>query len=83
LINEDDARQKRRGCTVWRCLHFSREYMVTHEPAHATTKQHTKNFWKTVKLIYPNYEAAKKLLTEHSCEDVTKLKNLSTGEGRL
>jgi predicted metal-dependent hydrolase len=41
------------------------KYMVTHELAHIATKQHTKKFWKTVKLIYPNYEAAKKLLTEH------------------
>jgi len=42
------------------------KYMVTHELAHIATKQHTRKFWKTVKLIYPNYEAAKKLLTEHS-----------------
>jgi len=41
-------------------------YMVTHELAHIATKQHTRKFWKTVKLIYPNYEVAKKLLTEHA-----------------
>jgi predicted metal-dependent hydrolase len=42
------------------------KYMVTHEFAHITTKQHTRKFWKTVKLIYPDYEAARNLLTEHS-----------------
>jgi len=42
------------------------KYVVTHELVHIATKQHTKKFWKTVKLIYPNYERAKKLLTERA-----------------
>jgi predicted metal-dependent hydrolase len=45
---------------------YALKYMITHELAHIGTKQHTEKFWKTVKLIDPDYETARKLLAECS-----------------
>lgn len=38
------------------------KYIVAHEIAHIGSKQHTRKFWKTIKIMYPEYEEAKKLL---------------------
>jgi predicted metal-dependent hydrolase len=38
-------------------------YIVAHEIAHITNKRHTKQFWKTVKLICPDYEESQKSLS--------------------
>jgi predicted metal-dependent hydrolase len=38
------------------------KYIVAHEIGHTASKKHTSKFWKTVKLIYPNYKKAQKLL---------------------
>lgn len=40
------------------------KYIIAHEIAHITVKTHTKRFWKTVELIYPNYQNARGLLKE-------------------
>lgn len=37
-------------------------YVVAHEMAHITNKRHTQRFWKTVKLICPDFQDAKKQL---------------------
>ena len=41
------------------------KYIITHEIAHTFTKRHTKQFWKIVETIYPNYEKGLKLLTKN------------------
>ena len=38
------------------------KYVIAHELAHVSNKGHTKRFWKTVELICPNYNDAKKQL---------------------
>jgi predicted metal-dependent hydrolase len=35
------------------------DYVVVHELAHLEHKNHSKTFWNTVKVMYPNYEKAK------------------------
>jgi len=35
------------------------DYVVVHELAHLEHKNHSKAFWDTVKVMYPNYEKAK------------------------
>lgn len=40
------------------------KYIVAHEMAHIANKRHTKKFWKTVKLICPNFREAQKQLTD-------------------
>ncbi|NHJ33598.1 MAG: M48 family metallopeptidase [Asgard group archaeon] len=37
-------------------------YIFAHEIAHVENKRHTRKFWKTVELIYPNFKEAKKQL---------------------
>lgn len=39
--------------------------MIAHEIAHNFTKRHTKNFWKAVKTIYPNYEEGEALFMKY------------------
>lgn len=39
-------------------------YIVAHEIAHIANKRHTRKFWKTVELIYPNFRQAQKQLTK-------------------
>lgn len=41
------------------------KYVVAHEIAHIFTKRHTKKFWETVKMIYPEYETGQKILIEY------------------
>ena len=38
------------------------KYIVAHEIGHTTSKRHTSKFWRTVKLIYPDYKKAQQLL---------------------
>ena len=38
------------------------KYIVAHEIGHTASKRHTKTFWKTVQLIYPDYKKAQQLL---------------------
>jgi hypothetical protein len=38
-------------------------YMVAHEIAHITNKRHTKKFWKTVKLICPDFKKSQEYLS--------------------
>lgn len=39
------------------------KYIIAHEIGHTASKRHTSKFWKTVKLIYPDYRAAQQLLS--------------------
>jgi predicted metal-dependent hydrolase len=39
------------------------KYIVAHEIGHTASKRHTSKFWKTVKLIYPDYMKAQQLLS--------------------
>lgn len=41
------------------------DYVVTHELAHLEHKNHSKSFWRSVKVMYPNYETAKRWLRQH------------------
>lgn len=41
------------------------KYIMAHEIAHITSKSHTRRFWKTVKLIYPDYKKAHELLAQY------------------
>lgn len=38
-------------------------YIVAHEMAHITNKRHTQRFWRTVKLICPNYQESQRFLS--------------------
>ena len=39
------------------------KYILAHELAHVANKRHTKKFWKTVELIYPDFLEARKQLS--------------------
>ena len=41
------------------------KYIIAHELAHIFNKRHTKKFWRTVEVIYPEYEVGLKLLREY------------------
>lgn len=40
------------------------DYVVVHELAHIEIRNHSKNFWRKVETLYPNYRACKKWLRE-------------------
>ena len=52
------------------------EYIIAHETAHITSKQHTKRFWKAVKLICPDYEKAQGLLKEFGQVTTVRVRDL-------
>jgi predicted metal-dependent hydrolase len=54
-------------------------YVIAHEIAHITSKRHTRRFWKTVELIYPDYVRAQELLTEYA-KSVTVLVSSSESQ---
>jgi len=41
------------------------KYIIAHEIAHIFVKRHTKRFWKTVELMYPNFREAENLLEKY------------------
>ena len=41
------------------------KYVIAHEIAHICVKRHTKRFWNTVKLIYPNYEEGLRIFKKY------------------
>jgi predicted metal-dependent hydrolase len=41
------------------------KYIIAHEMTHIFIKRHTKNFWRILKTIYPNFEIAQKLLLKY------------------
>lgn len=41
------------------------KYIIAHELAHTTSKQHTPKFWKTIELIHPNYAEGMEILNTH------------------
>lgn len=47
-------------------------YVIAHEIAHVASKRHTRRFWKTVGLIYPDYPKARENLAKYA-ESVTAL----------
>lgn len=69
--------QKRRwaSCTYkddilfnWRCIMAKEEafdYIVVHEMCHMVHKNHSKDFWKLVEQIMPDYKVRKAWLTEN------------------
>ena len=46
------------------------KYIVAHEVAHIFNKRRIKRFWKTVKMIYPNYELGQNLLLNFDINNV-------------
>jgi len=40
------------------------KYIVAHEIAHISSKNHTLGFWDTLKIICTNYNISKKLLAD-------------------
>jgi predicted metal-dependent hydrolase len=48
------------------------KYILAHELAHVANKRHTKKFWKTVELIYPDFLEARKQLSMFHVKHVIK-----------
>jgi predicted metal-dependent hydrolase len=57
----------------WRLIHFALpliEYVIAHELAHLREMNHSPRFWLTVQSIFPEFQAAKKALRDHSPESL-------------
>lgn len=62
------------SCTVdgrirlnWRLIHFALpmiDYVIAHELSHLREMNHSPRFWATVQSIFPEFEAAKRVLRE-------------------
>jgi predicted metal-dependent hydrolase len=55
----------------WRLIHFALpliEYVIAHELSHLREMNHSPRFWSTVQSIFPEFQAAKKALRDHSPE---------------
>jgi predicted metal-dependent hydrolase len=55
----------------WRLIHFALpliEYVIAHELAHLREMNHSPRFWSTVQSVFPEFQAAKKALRDHSPE---------------
>jgi len=55
----------------WRLIHFALptiDYVVAHELSHLREMNHSPRFWATVQSIFPEFEAAKKVLRESGPE---------------
>jgi predicted metal-dependent hydrolase len=51
----------------WRLIHFALpqiDYVIAHELAHLREMNHSPRFWATVQSIFPEFEAAKKVLRD-------------------
>jgi len=59
------------------------KYIVAHEIGHATSKRHTKTFWKTVALIYPEYKEAQQLLLRLSSVRLISASSIITALGNV
>lgn len=46
------------------------KYIVAHEIGHTASKRHTSKFWKTVRVIYPDYKKAQQLLNKSTNKQV-------------
>lgn len=44
------------------------DYVVVHEVAHITEKNHSKRFWLKVETIFPDYKIHRKWLKENKCQ---------------
>jgi predicted metal-dependent hydrolase len=56
----------------WRLIHFKLDvidYVVAHELAHLSEMNHSKEFWKTVESLFPEYEKARAELA-HYTDDI-------------
>ncbi len=42
------------------------DYVIIHELAHLVHHNHSRNFWNQVKMMYPDFKAAKQWLQENS-----------------
>lgn len=52
----------------WRLIHFALpliDYVVAHELSHLREMNHSPRFWATVQSVFPEFEAAKKVLREN------------------
>jgi hypothetical protein len=66
------------SCTVdgkirlnWRLIHFALpmiDYVIAHELSHLREMNHGPRFWATVQSIFPEFEAAKKVLRDSGPE---------------
>lgn len=55
----------------WRLIHFGLpqiDYVIAHELAHLREMNHSPRFWATVQSIFPEFEAAKRVLRESGPE---------------
>jgi hypothetical protein len=55
----------------WRLIHFALpqiDYVIAHELSHLREMNHSPRFWATVQSIFPEFEAAKKVLRERGPE---------------
>lgn len=66
------------SCTVegkirlnWRLIHFALpmiDYVIAHELSHLREMNHSPRFWATVQSVFPEFQAAKKVLRESGPE---------------
>jgi predicted metal-dependent hydrolase len=55
----------------WRLIHFamaSIDYVIAHELSHLREMNHSPRFWETLQSVFPEFEAAKKALRDHTPE---------------
>lgn len=55
----------------WRLIHFAQpqiDYVIAHELSHLREMNHSPRFWATVQSIFPEFEAAKKILRDRTPE---------------
>jgi predicted metal-dependent hydrolase len=55
----------------WRLVHFTLpliDYVIAHELSHLREMNHSPRFWATVQSIFPEFQAAKKALRDHTPE---------------
>lgn len=73
-----DSRSRWGSCTSnghlsfsWRLVfapNFVIDYIVAHEVAHLVEMNHSKRFWKTVEILYPNWEEAETWLKRNAAQ---------------
>jgi len=72
VVTSFDRIARLKGNTIYvnikarRYPEFVLRYIIAHELAHTAIKRHTWRFWKTVGIIYPEYEKGKEELLKIS-----------------
>ena len=54
-------------------MHFALpniDYVIAHELSHLREMNHGPQFWATLQSVFPEFEAAKKMLRDHAVESL-------------